>query len=88
VRDFDVFNIQLYHLKWHSALSPKAFNAMQAKIKKFIVEVAAELKKASWSTRRELLDSTWLILISSAMLGLFIGSTDFVLSKILGLLIK
>ena len=61
---------------------------MVTKIRNFINEVIAELKKVSWSTRRELLDATWLIILSTAFLGIFIGATDFVLSKIVGLLIR
>lgn len=61
---------------------------MVAKIKKFFMEVVAELKKVSWSTRRELIEATWIVLVSSAVLGVFIGMTDFVLSKVIGLLIQ
>lgn len=61
---------------------------MIGKIQKFVMEVVVELKKVSWSTRRELMDATWLILLSSAFLGVYIGAADFVLSKIVGLLIK
>lgn len=61
---------------------------MIGKIKKFITEVVVELKKVSWSTKRELLDSTWIVIVSSAFLGVFIGLTDFVLSKIIGLIIR
>ena len=57
-------------------------------VRKFVAEVIAELKKVSWSTRRDLIDSTWVVLISSAILGVFIGATDFVLSKLVGLLFK
>ena len=57
-------------------------------IRKFVGEVVAELKKVSWSTRRDLIDSTWVVLISSAILGVFIGVTDFALSKLVGLLFK
>jgi preprotein translocase subunit SecE len=59
-----------------------------AKIKKFILEVIIELKKVSWSTRKELLDATKIVLMSSFLLGLFIGLTDFALSRILGLIIR
>jgi len=52
------------------------------------MEVTVELKKVTWSTRRELLDATWIVLICSAMLGVYIGITDFALSKFIGLLIK
>ncbi len=58
-----------------------------AKIKKFILEVVVELKKVSWSTRKDLLDATWIVLLSSVLLGVFIGGTDFVLSKLLGTII-
>ena len=61
---------------------------MIAKIKKFFSEVIVELKKVSWSSRREVLDSTWIVLISSVSLGIFIGITDSVLSNIIGLIIK
>ena len=61
---------------------------MIAKFKNFITEVIVELKKVSWSTRKELIEATWLILISSAFLGVYIGTTDFVLSKLVGLLIR
>jgi preprotein translocase SecE subunit len=61
---------------------------MIGKTKKFVSEVIVELKKVSWSTKRELLDSAWVVIISSFILGIFIGSTDFVLSKLLELIIK
>ena len=61
---------------------------MIGKIRKFIGEVVAELKKVSWSTRRDLIDSTWVVIISSAILGVFIGASDFVLSKLVELLFK
>ncbi len=60
---------------------------MFGKIKKFFAEVVVELKKVSWSTRPELIDSTWIVIISSCILGIFIAITDVVLSKIMGTLI-
>ena len=57
-------------------------------IRKFITEVVSELKKVSWTTRKDLIDSTWVVLVSSACLGLFIGVIDFVLSRIVASLIK
>ena len=61
---------------------------MIGKIRKFILEVITELKKVSWPTRRDLIDSTWVVIISSGILGVFIGATDFVLSKLVELLFK
>jgi preprotein translocase subunit SecE len=61
---------------------------MIGKIQKFIAEASVELKKVSWSTKRELIDSTWIVIISAAFLGIFIGITDFMLSKLIGLIIN
>ena len=62
--------------------------SMIEKIQKFIGEVAAELKKVAWSTRQELIDSTLIVLICCAFLGVFIATADYVLSRILTLIIK
>ena len=61
---------------------------MFLKLKKFFSEVIIELKKVSWSSRRELIDATWIVLLSSIFLGTFIGLTDFVLSRLLGIIIR
>ncbi len=61
---------------------------MIGKVQKFISEVVVELKKVSWSTKQELIDSTWLVILSAAFLGVYIGITDFALSKLIGMLIR
>ena len=58
------------------------------KIREFVSQVLVELKKVSWPTRKELFDSTWIVLISSIVMAVFIGSTDFVLSKFLSIIIS
>ena len=57
-------------------------------IQKFITETMTELKKVSWTTRKDLLDSTWVVLVSSAVLGLYIAVVDFVLSRVMAFLVK
>ena len=61
---------------------------MIGKISKFFTEVTVELKKVSWSTRSELIESTQVVLISTAFLGLFIAVVDLVLSKFIGVIIN
>ena len=61
---------------------------MFGKIRKFISEVVVELKKVSWSTRKNLIDATWIVIVSSVFLGVFISGTDFALSKILEIIIR
>ncbi len=60
----------------------------RTKIQTFLTEVSVELKKVSWPTRKELVDSTWIVLISSIALTVFIGVTDFALSRFLSLIIN
>ena len=54
---------------------------MIVKVRNFIGEVMAEMKKVSWVTRQELLDSTLIVLASSLFLGVFVAVIDFFLSK-------
>jgi preprotein translocase subunit SecE len=61
---------------------------MITKIQKFIGEVLAEMKKVSWSTRRELVDSTLIVILSSFLLGMFVGVIDFAFSKGVAIIIK
>jgi len=61
---------------------------MIKKIQKFISEVFAEMNKVSWSTRRELVDSTLIVILSSFLLGLFVGIIDFAFSKGVAVIIK
>ena len=64
------------------------------KIKIFVVKVLAffsdvgeELKKSSWPTRSELIDSTRVVILSVVALALFVAISDFVLMKILKLIL-
>ena len=58
------------------------------KIKKFISEATVELKKVAWTTRQELIDATWIVLVSSAIMGIYISIVDFALSKCVSLFIR
>ena len=54
---------------------------MIVKVQNFIGEVFAEMKKVSWVTRQELLDSSLVVIVTALLLGAFVGIIDFVLSK-------
>lgn len=65
--------------------------AMLAAIKRFPVfvrEVRSELKKVSWSTRKELIAATGVVLAGSLFLTVYIALVDIGLSKIMQVLIK
>jgi preprotein translocase subunit SecE len=61
---------------------------MFAKIGNFISEVTVELKKVSWPTKNELIGSTIVVIISVALMAIFIGVCDFIFSKVVHLIIR
>lgn len=61
---------------------------MVNKIVNFLREVKTELGKVSWSTKEELLVSTLVVLISVALLAIFIGICDFVFLRVINFVIS
>ncbi len=55
---------------------------------KFIQEVIAELKKVTWSGKKEVIGSTVVVMTLIAIIAAFTGVIDYLLSQILGKLIK
>ena len=58
------------------------------RVRGFLNDVLAELKKSAWPTRKELVDSTVVVIITVLILGLFVAFADFVFLKIIGMLTK
>ena len=58
------------------------------KVRDFLTEVTAELKKSSWPTRRELMDSTMVVIVTVLVLGVFVALADVVFLRIIYLLTK
>ena len=56
-------------------------------IKAFFSGISAEMRKCTWPERRELLESTVVVIISVILLALFVGASDLVLINMLKLLI-
>ena len=46
------------------------------KIKKFLKEVNAELRKVTWPTKDELIGSTIVVVVVSLVIAIFIGIVD------------
>lgn len=53
----------------------------------FLKEVRDELKKVVWPTRAEVIRLTGVVILISVVVGIFLGGTDFILTKLIGLLI-
>ena len=58
------------------------------KVRDFLNEVSAELKKSSWPTRKELVDSTLVVIITVLVLGVFVAAADVIFLRIIGLLTR
>ena len=54
----------------------------------FLKEVRGELGKVAWSTREEVLGSTFVVITITAILTLFIFVVDIILSRLLNLKLK
>lgn len=59
-----------------------------AKPVNFLREVRAELTKVAWSTRKELLASTILVITVTGIMTIFIGIIDLGLSRFLSVIFK
>jgi len=59
-----------------------------AKPVNFLKEVRAELSKVSWSTKQELMASTVLVIVVTAIMTVFIGIVDVILSRFLSAVFK
>ncbi|TFH16161.1 MAG: preprotein translocase subunit SecE [Lentisphaerales bacterium] len=55
---------------------------------RFFGEVRSELKKSSWPTRSELVESTIVIIICVLLLGAFVGACDKILVAAIELFIR
>jgi len=54
----------------------------------FLRETKDELKKVVWPTRQEVIRLTFVVIIVSLIVGLFLGGLDFVFVKIIGTIVK
>lgn len=59
---------------------------MANKVTGFFKDVRSEMAKVSWSTKDELIGSTIVVLVSLAILSIFIGVCDLILSKIVNII--
>ena len=51
----------------------------------FFTEMVGELQKATWPTRTELRDSTVVVIVAAAILGVFTAISDFAMANVVDL---
>ena len=60
---------------------------MWNKLTNFVKDVRTEFSKVSWPTREDLLGSTGVVLVFSAVFAVFIGMFDLIISFVWGILL-
>jgi preprotein translocase subunit SecE len=58
------------------------------KVTTFLQDVHAETKKVTWPSRKDVLGSTLVVIVAVFIIAGYLGIVDFVLSLIIGSLIK
>ena len=66
----------------------KREKSIGATTQEFLGEVAAEAKRISWPTWRELFESTVVVLVSVLILAVFIGISDLIVVKIVNFIVS
>jgi preprotein translocase subunit SecE len=57
-------------------------------VRLFLGEVRNELRKSTWPTRSELIESTVVVIVSVILFAVFVSVADTVLGKVIGLLAR
>ena len=60
---------------------------MWNKLTNFVKDVRTEFSKVSWPTREDLIGSTGVVLVFSAVFAVFIGMFDLIISFVWGILL-
>jgi preprotein translocase, SecE subunit, bacterial len=58
---------------------------MIERIKLYLSETRTELKKVTWPSRQDLIDSTKVVIVATLIMTVFVGIVDQVLSRIIKL---
>ena len=58
------------------------------RVRHYLADVWAEMKKVSWVKRKELFTTTLVVIIFSTLLAFFVSVVDFIFSRLLGIVLK
>lgn len=58
------------------------------KIKKLLYEMRLELKNVKFPNKKELWGSTWVVIIASILLAIFVGLIDILFSQLIGRILR
>ena len=58
------------------------------KVKEFLSDVAVEVKKVTWPTKKEAIGGTMIVLVVVFIMAIYLGLVDTILSKAVEMLIR
>lgn len=65
-----------------------SMSGFAGRTRQFVVDVVGELRKSSWPTRGELLESTLVVILSVILFSVYVGASDFVLGNVMRMLLR
>lgn len=68
-------------------MSDKRVSKKQNAIQRYIRETGGELRKVSWPSRQEATNLTLIVLAVMAFMGIFLGLTDVIVSRLLNMVL-
>lgn len=63
-------------------------NSLIKRLRNYLADVWALMKKVSWVKRKELFTTTLVVIVFSTVMAFFIGVVDFIFSRLLSIVIK
>ena len=63
-------------------------NKLFQKLINFIKESRAELRKVTWPNRKQLISSTVVVIITVALIAVFLGIVDLIFSRIVTIILQ
>jgi preprotein translocase SecE subunit len=63
----------------------KAKKSIMGRIRQFIADTAAEMRRCNWPDRRQLMESTVLVVVATLILACFVAGVDEVARIVIGL---
>ena len=61
------------------------FDSVMGRVRGFFADTISELRRCSWPSRRELLESTVLVVVAMVILALFVAGVDELAMKLIRL---
>ena len=58
------------------------------KAKQYFNEAKQELKKVTWPTKKQTIQATWVVILVTMALSIFLGFVDWGLGHLIGLILK